>query len=115
MVITLLQNQTIILAAGQGFSLPWVDFPAEHENAQLVLDVKGLAPGGSLGVLPQVSFNTDSELNVGAAIALAATGVVVVNITPAVGPLGPLFRLQFSTGGAGVSITLSAWLTPKRQ
>jgi hypothetical protein len=113
MVITLMQNQTIVLAAGQTFALPWADFPAEHLNAQLVLAVKGILPGGVLNVLPQASWDTDVEVPIGAVIALNAIGNTVVNINPVYGPLGPLFRLFFSAGAPSVEVTMSAWLTPK--
>lgn len=115
MVITLMQNQTIALAAGQTFALPWTAFPPEHLNAQLVLAVKGLLPGGILNVQPQASWDTDGQVPIGAVIPLNAIGNTIVTIDPAYGPLGPLFRLQFTGGGAGVEITLSAWLTPKSE
>jgi len=113
MVVTLMLNQTLVLAPGQTFALPWADFPTEHQNAQLVLSVKGILPGGVLNVLPQASWDTDIEVPIGLIIPLNAMGNTVVNINPAYGPLGPLMRLFFSTGAAGVEITLSAWLTPK--
>jgi hypothetical protein len=113
MVITLMQNQTIVLAAGQTFALPWSAFPAEHQNAQLVLAVKGLLPGGILNVQPQASWDTDGQVPIGPIIVLNAFGTTVVTINPAYGPLGPLFRLFFSAGAASVEITMSAWLTPK--
>ncbi len=113
MVITLLQSQTIVLAAGQSFALPWTNFPAEHLNAQLVLDVKGIDTGGTLNVQPQASWDTDNAVSIGGAIALSVLGPAVVNIDAAYGPLGPLFRLRLTGGGGGAFITLSAWLTPK--
>jgi hypothetical protein len=113
MVITLLQNQTIVLAVGQAFNLPWITFPAGHLNAQLVLDVKGLDTGGDLSVQPQASWDTDNEVPIGGAIALNALGPTIVDIDPAYGPLGPLFRLNLTGGAGGAIITLSAWLTPK--
>jgi hypothetical protein len=113
MVITLLQNQTIVLAAGQSFNLPWTNFPAEHQNAQLVLDVKGLDTGGTLNVQPQASWDSDNEVSIGGTIALAGLVPAIVNIDPAYGPLGPLFRSKLTGGAGGAIITLSAWLTPK--
>lgn len=113
MVITLMQNQTIILTPGQAFALPWTSFPAEHQNAQLVLAVKGLDPGGVLNVQPQASWDTDSAVAIGTPIVLNAFGSTVVRIDAAYGPLGPLFRLFFTAGSPAVLITLSAWLTPK--
>ncbi len=112
MVITLMLNQTIVLAAGQAFALPWTNFPAEHQNAQLVLAGKGII-GGPANVLPQASWDTDNEVPIGPVVALAGLGSTVVTINPAYGPLGPLFRLFFSTGAPSVEITVSAWLTPK--
>jgi hypothetical protein len=113
MTITLLQNQTIVLDAGQSFALPWTNFPDEHLNAQLVLDVKGIPPGNSLNVQPQASWDTDNDLPIGPVISLAAFGPVVVNIDAAYGPLGPLFRLHLTGGAGGATVTISAWLTPK--
>jgi len=113
MAITLMQNQTIVLAAGQTFALPWANFPDEHQNAQLVLAVKGLDPGGILNVQPQASWDTDGQVPIGPLLVLNAFGSTVVAISPAYGPLGPLFRLFFSAGSPSVLITLSAWLTPK--
>ncbi len=113
MVITLLQHQSIVLAAGQSFDLPWVDFPAEHSNAQLVLDVKGIDTGGTLNVQPQASWDTDNEVSIGGPIALSILGATVVNVDAVYGPLGPLFRLRLTGGAGGAIITLSAWLTPK--
>jgi|GEM_PF-4162654 len=115
MVITLLQNQTIVLAPAQPFALPWTSFPAEHQNAQLVLAVKGLDPGGILNVQPQASWDTDAQVPIGPLLVLNAFGSTVVTITPAYGPLGPLFRLFLSAGSPSVIITLSAWLTPKSE
>lgn len=113
-VITLLQNQTIVLAVGQSFALPWTNFPAEHLNAQLVLDVKGILPGNTLNVQPQATWDTDHEVAIGPPIALVAVGPpTVVNIDAAYGPLGPLFRLLLTGGAGGATVTLSAWLTPK--
>jgi hypothetical protein len=106
--IVLCKNLTLALAAGQSWATDWSGFPAEHQNADMVISVLGFTTI-AVSIQGQSSYDTDTTLNAGSAAAPVAVGNVVVLITA---NLGPMFRVLFTATGPTVA-TISVYLTPK--
>lgn len=90
---------------------PWIRFPAEHTDAQLVVIVKGQLAGSSLTVQPVASWDTDSSSTVGAGATVTVPGEYVANLTQ---DLGPYVRVIFVAGAGTCQMLITVYLTPKR-
>jgi hypothetical protein len=99
----------IALVGPPGVTLPWVRFPAEHQDCQLVIDVKSIISVGGAAVLQTSWVPGDDATTLITVGPLSATGVTVTNITT---NIGPYVRLAI-TPAVGNFIALSAWITPK--
>lgn len=110
MTLTLLKDFTIAADLNQTWNTDWIQFPAEHVNAQLVVVVKSRV--GTVGALLQLqsTWDTDSVVSAGGSVTTAGAGTSIVDITS---NLGPMVRLSITALNAATLVTLSVYLTPK--
>lgn len=106
--IVICKNLTLALSNGQQWATDWINFPAEHVSADMVIVVQGFT-AISFSIQGQSSYDTETTLSAGAAAAPIALGNVVIGISS---NLGPMFRVLFTGTGATVA-TISIYLTPK--
>jgi len=112
MVITLCQDFAFVSATGQSFSFPWVSFPAEFKNAQIVVLAKSKS-GGNFTVTVQTTWDTDSVATVGSVVTVSAVATQIQDVATG---LGPMIRLNLgnSSGSDAFSI-ISVYVTPKSE
>lgn len=112
-VITLLKNFTFVGQQADLWFTDWVAFPSGWQNAQFVVIIKSRASSAALDLVLQTSWDTDGANSIAATfMTTGGPGTTIVNITSG---LGPLVRLSLLASAIGDSqITLSAFLTPKR-
>jgi hypothetical protein len=106
--IVICKNLTLALSAAQSWATDWISFPAEHQNADMVVALQGFT-AANFSVQGQSSYDTETTLSAGAAATPTVVGNVVILITS---NLGPMFRVLFTGTGSTVA-TISIYLTPK--
>ena len=109
MPIVLLKYFTWVGDNGSSMNTEFVEFPAEHVNAQLTILCKSLIAGSAVTVQLQSSWDTDAVTNVGAPQLVNAVGTTILNVTAG---LGPMLRLNLSST-APSQLIVSVFLTPK--
>jgi hypothetical protein len=110
-VITIMQDQAVVLANTQEYNTPWISFPAEFKNAQVVVQCKGRI-SGTLGVTMQATWDTDSASTVGSTISVNAVGTTLQDVSTGLGPM-VRFNLEATTGD--VVQMISIYLTTKSE
>lgn len=106
--IVVVKNLTLALSNGQAWATDWINFPAEHQTADMVIVVQGFT-SINFTAQAQCSYDTVTTLSAGAAAAPVAVGNFVTAITS---NLGPMLRVLFTGTGSTIA-TISIYLTPK--
>ena len=107
--ITVVKDFTFVADNGQSFNFDWFGFPAEHQNAQIVVLVKSRIGASAANVQFKGSMDTDSESNVGSVILTGAPGSTAQDVATG---LMPMLRVNISATNT-CQIVLSIYITPK--
>ena len=110
--ITLLKYFTFAGDSSSSFFTDWVHFPSEYKNAQLVVIVHSRTGTSVMTVQLQTTWDTATAVSAGSAVSTGAPATSQVDITSG---MGPMVRLNLSSGAAEQVVTISVYLTPKSE
>ena len=112
MVVTLLNFFTFAEGnGGSGFYTPWMDFPADHQNAEFWIDCK-THYAGAVDITLESSIDGDALQAVSGPTTVTGPGLVRSEVTDKLAPMVRLKLVENGSGSGGV-LTLSVWLVPK--
>jgi hypothetical protein len=107
--VTLLKNFTYVGDPAQSWNTDWVSWPAEFQNAQIVVLTKSRIGTSILSIQLQTTWDTDQASNVGTVINTGAPATQQQDINTG---MGPMIRLNLLSAAA-CQVVVSVFVTPK--